>query len=148
MCRRELDAKYPQYQFAKHKGYGTKLHYQMLDQYGPCPEHRMTLSEKVGGQTPWVRPSSAGNRGEAAVARYLRQKGYTLLASQWRCRFGELDLVARDRRGHLCIVEVKLRGSGSIALPREFVDSRKQQRLRSAAELYLASERAGCTGPV
>lgn len=36
-------------------------------------------------------------------------------------------------------MEVKLRGVGSIALPREFVDSRKQQRLRSAAELYLAS---------
>ena len=83
--------------------------------------------------------SRAGNRGEAAVARYLRQRGYTLLASQWRCRFGELDLVARDRQGTLCFVEVKLRGSGAIALPREFVDSRKQQRLRSAAELYLAS---------
>ena len=85
------------------------------------------------------KTQSAGNRGEAAVARYLRQKGYTLLASQWRCRFGELDLVARDRQGTLCFVEVKLRGSSAIALPREFVDSRKQQRLRSAAELYLAS---------
>ena len=85
------------------------------------------------------KTTQTGNQGEAAVARYLRQKGCTLLASQWRCRFGELDLVARDRRGTLCIVEVKLRGVGSIALPREFVDSRKQQRLRSAAELYLAS---------
>ena len=42
----ELDAKYPQYQFAKHKGYGTKLHYEMLDQYGPCPEHRRTFMKK------------------------------------------------------------------------------------------------------
>ena len=84
--------------------------------------------------------SRAGNRGEAAVARYLRQRGYTLLASQWRCRFGELDLVARDRHSTVCIVEVKLRGIRSIALPREFVDSRKQQRLRSAAEVYLASK--------
>ena len=92
------------------------------------------------------KTQSAGNRGEAAVARYLRQKGYTLLASQWRCRFGELDLVARDRQGTLCFVEVKLRGSGAIALPREFVDSRKQQRLRSAAELYLAS--VGLDAPV
>ena len=84
--------------------------------------------------------SRAGNRGEAAVARYLRQRDYTLLASQWRCRFGELDLVARDRHSTVCIVEVKLRGTNSIALPREFVDSRKQQRLRSAAEVYLASK--------
>ena len=42
----ELDEKYPQYQFAKHKGYGTKLHYEMLDQYGPCPEHRRTFLKK------------------------------------------------------------------------------------------------------
>ena len=42
----ELDALYPQYRFAKHKGYGTKLHYQMLDQFGPCPAHRKTFLKK------------------------------------------------------------------------------------------------------
>ena len=42
----ELDARYPQYQFAKHKGYGTKLHYEMLDAYGPCPAHRITFLKK------------------------------------------------------------------------------------------------------
>lgn len=41
-----LDKLYPQYQFAKHKGYGTKLHYEMLDRFGPCPEHRMTFLKK------------------------------------------------------------------------------------------------------
>ena len=41
-----LDREYPQYQFAKHKGYGTKLHYAMLDEYGPWPEHRMTFLKK------------------------------------------------------------------------------------------------------
>ena len=41
-----LDKRYPQYQFAKHKGYGTKLHYAMLEQYGPCPEHRLTFLKK------------------------------------------------------------------------------------------------------
>ena len=42
----ELDGQYPQYQFAKHKGYGTKLHYEMLDAYGPCPAHRVTFLKK------------------------------------------------------------------------------------------------------
>ena len=79
-----------------------------------------------------------GDRGEAEVARFLRKKGYTLLASQWRCRFGELDLVAKDRKGTVCFVEVKLRSENSIAAPREFVDARKRQRLRTAAELYLS----------
>ena len=79
-----------------------------------------------------------GNRGEAEVARYLRKKGYTLLASQWRCRYGELDLVARARDGTACFVEVKLRQAGGQTLPREAVDARKQARLRSAAALYLS----------
>lgn len=42
----ELETLYPQYGFARHKGYGTKLHYEMLDQYGPCPQHRMTFLKK------------------------------------------------------------------------------------------------------
>jgi len=42
----ELHGMYPQYQFAKHKGYGTKLHYEMLDAYGPCPQHRKTFLKK------------------------------------------------------------------------------------------------------
>ena len=82
---------------------------------------------------------AAGDRGEAEVARYLRKKGYTLLASQWRCRFGERDLVARDKRGTVCFVEVKLRSQGAIGLPREFVDDRKQERLRTAAAAYLST---------
>ena len=42
----ELDALYPQYGFARHKGYGTKAHYAALDQYGPCPAHRKTFLKK------------------------------------------------------------------------------------------------------
>ena len=41
-----LDPQYPEYQFAKHKGYGTKLHYEMLDRYGPSPVHRKTVLKK------------------------------------------------------------------------------------------------------
>ena len=80
-----------------------------------------------------------GNLGEAETARYLRKRGCTLLASQWRCRFGEIDLVARERKGTVCFVEVKLRGAHSPALPREFVDRRKQELLRTAAACYLST---------
>ena len=48
----ELERAYPQYQFAKHKGYGTKLHYAMLDQYGPCPAHRRTFLKKWEARKP------------------------------------------------------------------------------------------------
>lgn len=46
----ELDRQYPQYQFARHKGYGTKIHYQMLGQYGPSPVHRKTFLKKWEAQ--------------------------------------------------------------------------------------------------
>lgn len=42
----EMEKDYPQYQFVRHKGYGTKLHYEMLDQYGPCAAHRKTFLKK------------------------------------------------------------------------------------------------------
>lgn len=48
----ELDSLYPQYQFARHKGYGTKLHYEMLDQYGSCPQHRRTFLKKWEARKP------------------------------------------------------------------------------------------------
>lgn len=83
------------------------------------------------------RKKAAGDQGEALAAQYLRERGYAVLDRQWRCRFGELDVVARSPEGVLCFVEVKRRGPGSIGLPREFVDGRKQQRLRRTAGLYL-----------
>ena len=79
----------------------------------------------------------AGDRGERAAARYLEERGCELLAAQWRCRYGELDLVARSRDGVICFVEVKLRSAGAIGLPREFVDGRKRDRLRKDATAYL-----------
>ena len=48
----ELDALYPQYRFAKHKGYGTKLHYELLDRYGPCPAHRQSFLKKWEARKP------------------------------------------------------------------------------------------------
>lgn len=43
---KELDIKYPEYMFAKHKGYGTKLHYEMIAQHGLCPEHRRSFFKR------------------------------------------------------------------------------------------------------
>lgn len=45
-CLEYLDATYPEYGFAAHKGYGTKAHYEALEKYGPCPEHRMSFLKK------------------------------------------------------------------------------------------------------
>lgn len=78
-----------------------------------------------------------GQWGEAQAAEFLRQKGFRITAARWSCRFGEVDLIAEDGR-FLCFVEVKLRKNGSFGTPGEFVDRRKQEKLRTAALLYLS----------
>lgn len=83
------------------------------------------------------RSNLLGAWGEALAAEYLRKKHYRILSSGYRCRFGEIDLIAASRT-YLVFVEVKLRKSAYFAPAREFVDGRKQDRLRTAASMYLA----------
>lgn len=78
-----------------------------------------------------------GRWGEALAADYFRKKGAAVLNANWRCRFGELDLIVSDG-AYLCFVEVKLRKNASYGQAAEFVDWRKQGKLRAAAESYLA----------
>ena len=83
------------------------------------------------------RNNLAGAWGERIAAEYLRKKRYKLLASGYRCRFGEIDLIVCDRK-FLVFVEVKLRKSAQFAKALEYVDRRKQDRLRTTAEMYLS----------
>lgn len=77
-----------------------------------------------------------GAWGEALAAEYLRKKHYRLMATGYKCRYGEIDLIVCNKQ-YLVFVEVKLRKSNSFAAAREFVDFRKQSRLRTTASLYL-----------
>ncbi|MBQ8768985.1 MAG: YraN family protein [Oscillospiraceae bacterium] len=79
-----------------------------------------------------------GAWGEALAANYLKKKRYKLVACGYKCRFGEIDLIVKDRK-HLVFVEVKLRRSGNFASAREYVDAHKQDRLRSTASMYLSN---------
>lgn len=80
------------------------------------------------------------------AARYV-ETGYVVLARNWRCREGELDLVvaAPDRRS-IVFCEVKTRRSGAFGSPLEAVSSAKQRRLRRLASRWLAVHRPGPVG--
>lgn len=78
-----------------------------------------------------------GQWGEETVARYLRERGYEIAARNYFTRWGELDLIARGG-GFIAFVEVKLRKNPYFSTAREAVSLRKQERLRTAAELYLS----------
>ena len=78
-----------------------------------------------------------GAWGEAVAAEFLRKKHYKIIASGFQSRFGEIDLIAQNRK-FLVFVEVKQRKSARFAQAREYVDFRKQDRLRITASLYLS----------
>ncbi len=77
-----------------------------------------------------------GRFGEAAAARWYRRAGYRVLATNWLCREGELDLVV-SRDGAVAFVEVKARSSARFGTGAEAVDHRKQRRIRTAAMRWL-----------
>ncbi len=75
--------------------------------------------------------------GETLAAEYLRKKGYKLIAWSYRCRYGEIDLIAQNRK-YIVFVEVKLRKSDTFAQAGEYVDFYKQEKLRTTAAVYLS----------
>jgi putative endonuclease len=82
----------------------------------------------------WLRP---GARGEAQACRLLEQQGYRVLAKNFRCRGGEIDVVAQDG-DVLVFVEVKERSGSSHGAPYEAVTSEKRRRIIHAARLFAA----------
>ena len=84
-----------------------------------------------------------GREAEARAAEFLERNGFRVLERNYRCRAGEIDLVAMDGQT-LVFVEVKARHSSTYGSAAEAIDQRKTVRLRKAAAAYLA--RRGVTG--
>lgn len=79
-----------------------------------------------------------GAWGEALAAEYLKKKRFQILATNYRTRFGEIDIIAANRK-YLVFVEVKLRKDDRFATAAEFVHTGKQDRIRTTASGYLAA---------
>jgi len=77
-----------------------------------------------------------GRQAEESACRYLKGLGYEIVARNWRCRFGEIDIVAREG-DTLVFVEVKARSSGGFGGPEAAVDRGKQERLVAAARRFI-----------
>ena len=84
-----------------------------------------------------MRKTELGALGEQRAAEALKKEGYRILERNFRCRMGEVDIIAR-KGDDLVFVEVKLRKDASHGEAREFVTAAKQQRLRTTAMYYLA----------
>lgn len=83
---------------------------------------------------------AVGRYGEDVAARHLRDQGMVILDRNWRCRAGEIDIVAKDG-DVLVFCEVKTRRSDAYGSPAEAVTSRKLARMRVLASAWLADRR-------
>jgi putative endonuclease len=81
-----------------------------------------------------------GKEGEEIAEGYLKKKGFRMVERNYRCRGGEVDLIALDRRV-IVFVEVKARNDASFGSPLESVHPRKQQRMTRAALIFLSEHK-------
>ncbi len=83
----------------------------------------------------WRARSDLGRRGEALAAKALKRRGYEILERRWRCRLGEIDIVAKDG-DTVVVVEVKTRARNDLFSPVDAVDAKKQRKLIQLAYAY------------
>lgn len=83
---------------------------------------------------------SLGQKGEDIACKALKRDKYKILEKNYRCRQGEIDIIAEDRGGVLCFIEVKAKSSESFGLPEEAVTVWKQKKLLAAAFKYIESK--------
>ncbi len=77
-----------------------------------------------------------GDRGEMAACGFLKEKGYEVLKKIYKCKIGEIDVIAR-RKGRLAFIEIKTQTSGQFGAPQEAVDLKKQEKIFKLAQWYL-----------
>ncbi len=91
-----------------------------------------------------MTPHQVGNVGERLARRHLEARGYRIVDTNYRCRWGEIDLIAREGSAWV-FVEVRTRRSDAYGSPEESVTERKVRRLKLTAEDYLRRRTTGST---
>jgi putative endonuclease len=84
--------------------------------------------------------TNAGEQAEILALRYLESQGLKLITQNYRCRYGEIDLIMRDAKV-IVFTEVRMRKSNAFGGALASVDSHKQRRILAAARHYLSEQR-------
>lgn len=82
--------------------------------------------------------------GESRAVKFLKKSGYTVLHRNFKCPFGEIDIIAQ-KDGVLCFIEVKTRSSDDFGAPNQAVNKTRQTRYINSARYYFANREIDCT---
>ena len=136
----QYDIIFPEFGFARHKGYGTILHMEKLSEYKACPIHRK-LFKPVNENLPtitWLKSQRRiGQWGERLAALEYFNNGYKIHALNHYCSpYGEIDIIA-EKENELVFAEVKTAAGKTLGGVEDQVDEVKLQRLSNAIDKYI-----------
>ena len=158
----KLDAVYPEYGFGKHVGYGTAAHQKAMEEFGLTPEHRRsfrpvreiaegkitakpktatrlkTVAEPKNTSEQKITNKQLGDRGEQVVVDYLEASSHEIVARNYKTKLFEVDIISRRGRV-LYFTEVKYRDSNDFGAGLDFIDKKKQEKMRLAVAGFLAT---------
>lgn len=129
---------YPSYGFEKNKGYGSQEHIHAISAYGLCAIHRKTFVKNISSHHK--NPSQnkqKGDKAEQLAVQEMKKMGYAILAQNYRCLTGEIDIIAK-KENTIVFTEVKFRQSEQKGFPCEAVTPQKQKHILAAANSYLS----------
>lgn len=139
----DLSAKYQEYGFDSHVGYGTKKHIEAIYKYGICPEHRKSfepIKSMVGfsrkDQNVVKNTTAIGNQAEEKVAKYLTGNGHKIIARNYKTKVCEIDIISiLDNK--IYFTEVKYRKNNDFGGGLAAITPAKQKQMKFAAEVFL-----------
>ena len=146
----ELGAKFPEYGFEKHVGYGTTKHLAAISEYGICPEHRKSF-EPIKSMVGFDRDGDGivdnvdsvvknttliGEKGETAVCEYLKGCGHEIVMRNFKTKACEIDIVSTNE-GKIYFTEVKYRKTDYAGGGLEAITKEKLKHMEFAAEVFL-----------
>ncbi len=158
----KLDAVYPEYGFGKHVGYGTAAHQKAMEEFGLTPEHRRsfrpvreiaegkitakpktatrlkTVAEPKNTSEQKITNKQLGDQGEQTVVDFLVAAEHEIVARNYKTKLFEVDIISRRGRV-LYFTEVKYRGSNDFGAGLDFIDKKKQEKMRLAVAGFLAT---------
>lgn len=137
-----LDKIFPEYNFSKHKGYGTLGHRQSIEQHGIIDGiHRQSfrpifsLGQNSAKESPRT-PKNIGYVAEDIATDYLLEKGFSIIARNWRSKTSEIDIIASKAKT-IYFVEVKYRQKDSYGDGLEAITPSKLTRIKKGIDLFL-----------
>ena len=144
----DLDKEYPEYGFARHKGYPTVMHREAIKKFGPTPHHRKSfklLPDSVISATGGYRVHGRrlGIEAEEAAVNYLRNQGFRIVERNFRGDGCELDILAEE--GNIFVV-VEVKASNSEIVPESQITEKKIRHIARATDAYLTEHSIDAEG--